>query len=195
MCGRYMTLTIGTAQRNCRREVVCGDAFTILSGDVATIALADGLGHGGAAEEAALVFTRYVDELGRGPLEDVLRGASQVMNRTRGAAAALLRIDPARRVVSFAGIGNIELRSVSAQPIKPVCVPGILGRLLRKVLTFDYELSPGDLFVLFTDGISSRIQLTQFSGLEPQAMAEAILEQHGKLHDDASCVVVRYDSP
>jgi len=135
-----------------------------------------------------------VEELGSEPLEDVIRGASQAMNRTRGAAAALLRIDAAQRVVSFAGIGNIELRSVAAQVIKPVCVPGILGRPLRKVLTFDYELSPGDLFVLFTDGISSRLQLAQFAGLEPQAMADAILEQHGKLHDDASCIVVRFDS-
>ena len=63
---------------------------------------------------------------------------------------------------------------------------------MRKMLSFDFDLPPTALIALCSDGISSRLHLAEYAHLEPQAIADAIMEQHGKSHDDATCVVVRY---
>jgi serine/threonine protein phosphatase PrpC len=45
--------------------------------------------------------------------------------------------------------------------------------------------------VLFSDGISNRFDLEEFSTSPAQDLAEAILAKHGKLIDDATCVVIK----
>lgn len=186
-----MSLEIGAVQRPIRNEKVCGDAFVVLRNHEITIALADGLGHGPKAAEAAIAFCEYVEAHASRSLEEILIGATADLSDTRGAAAALVRIGSQHRELSFAGIGNIELQAVSKIPIRPACTPGIVGRPLRKVLKFDYELSPGDLLAIYSDGISSRFRLDSYRHLDAQGTAEAILADHGKQHDDATCVVVR----
>lgn len=182
---------IGVVQRPIRNEKVCGDAFVVLRDEEITIAVADGLGHGPKAAEAALAFCAYVEaNVSRG-LEEILRGATAEISHTRGAAAALLRIGDRQRCLSFAGIGNIELQAVSKLPIRPTSTPGIVGRPLRKVLEFDYELNGGDLLAVYSDGISGRFRLESYGRLNAQSAAEAILSDHGKRHDDATCLVVR----
>ena len=186
-----MSPEIGAAQRPIENETVCGDAFAVFRDRETTIAVADGLGHGAGAAEAALAFCAYVGTHASAGLEQILRGATTCLSPTRGAAAALIRISDQRRHLSFAGIGNIEVQAMSKLPIRPVCTPGIVGRPLRKVLSFDYELNRGDLLAIHSDGISSRFTLAPYSHLDVQSMAEAILADHGKQHDDATCVVVR----
>ena len=186
-----MLLEIGAAQRPFRHEKVCGDAFVVLQDREITIAVADGLGHGPKAAKAAVAFCEYVGVHAAKGLEEILRGATADLSDTRGAAAALVRIADQQRRLSFAGIGNIELQAVSKEPIRPACTPGIVGRPLRKVLRFDYELYPGDLLAIYSDGISGRFRLDSYSHLSAQSAAEAILAEHGKHHDDATCLVVR----
>ena len=124
-------------------------------------------------------------------IEDILHCADQALANTLGAAAAVLRISLTGRRASFAGIGNIELHALSRSPIRPVCIPGIVGRRLRKVRSFHYQLHPRDLLVLFSDGISSHLEWDGFRSLPAQGIAEAIVADFGKDHDDATCVVVR----
>lgn len=45
--------------------------------------------------------------------------------------------------------------------------------------------------MLTTDGISSRFDLGALARFDPQALAEALVAQHHKAHDDAACVVAR----
>lgn len=182
---------IGAAQRPIRTETVCGDAFVVFPGEWITVAVADGLGHGPEAAEAAHAFCEYVGAHASEGLEEILRGATAALSDTRGAAAALIRIADQLQCLSFAGIGNVELQAASRRPIRPVCTPGIVGRPLRKVLEFNYELTRGDLLAIYSDGISGRFALGSYGHLDAQSMAEAILADHGKHHDDATCVVVR----
>jgi hypothetical protein len=182
---------IGAAQRPMRNETICGDAFVVLRSRMITIAVADGLGHGPKAAEAAVAFCAYAEANVSKGLEEILRGATAEISHTRGAAAALLRIEDQPRSLSFVGIGNIELQAVSTQPIRPMCTPGIVGRPLRKVLKFDYELNGGEVLAVHSDGISSRFKLESYGHLNAQRTAEAILAEHGKRHDDATCLVVK----
>ena len=55
------------------------------------------------------------------------------------------------------------------------------------------QLASGDLLVMFTDGISSRFDLSKIEAASegPQALADYLLSNHAKEHDDAGCVVIR----
>lgn len=186
-------VTIGTAQRSCVGERVCGDAFAVWSEDGrTTVAVADGLGHGPLAAEAAEAFCAHAEENGASALEEIMRTAQARLAGTRGVAAALLRIDDRDGFVEYAGVGNIELVAESRVPIRPVSMPGIVGQRVRKITPFRYDMDGGAIIAVFSDGISSRWELSAYKGLEPQEIAEAILHDHGKTHDDATCVVVRY---
>lgn len=186
-----MSLQFAISQRPARGEKICGDTYLVVRGPTTIVALADGLGHGPIAAEASVAFCDYVGREADRSAEQILRGATSAISKTRGAAAALLHIDEEAGRLVFAGVGNIELQAVSRVPIRPVCTPGIVGRPLRKVVAYRYDLSPGDLLALYSDGISSRLDLKEFQRLEPQQVADSILERHGKHHDDATIVVIK----
>jgi serine/threonine protein phosphatase PrpC len=185
----------GIAQRVCEGETVCGDAYTteVLEAG-ALVSVVDGLGHGPKAGEAAQAFNQVLNDDLTLSVQSMMEEANRRLSGTRGAAAAILRLDTNAGRVHFTGVGNIEMHAVADVKMHPVCAPGIVGHRVRKMLTFDFELPPSALIALCSDGISSRMHLSEYAHLEPQAMADAILEQHGKSHDDATCVVVRYSN-
>ena len=60
-----------------------------------------------------------------------------------------------------------------------------------------FELKPGDLVVLYTDGVSDRFTSDDYPGLcrhSPDEVAGNIVQRFGKDHDDAACIAVRYRS-
>jgi len=174
-------------------QQVCGDVTSVVRGpgEEVLIVVADGLGHGEKARDAAEAFCAFVEVHAEAPLEAIMRDGSHAVSATRGAAAALIRIHRGVTRLSFCGIGNVELQAASAEAIRPVCLPGIVGRPLRKVLAFDYALREGDLLAAHTDGVSSRFRLEDYAGLDAKEAAARILAEHGKNHDDATCVVIR----
>ena len=184
-------IEIGSIQRPAAGQLVCGDVFSVLtSGPRTTLAVADGLGHGPKAADAAKAFCAYAESHKEEGLEVILRGAHRHLTHSRGAAGALVRIDEQRREIEFSGVGNIELRAQSRQRITPVSVPGALGINLRKTLLFRYEISEGDILTVFSDGMSTRMEIHRYRHLAPQKMAEALLDAYGKHHDDVTCLVI-----
>lgn len=192
-----MTVVFGIAQRVCAGETVCGDAYvTQRLHNGALVSVIDGLGHGPKACEAATAFTELLEEeqSAGADIGSLMEEANRRLTKTRGAAAAILRFDEPSRLVHFSGVGNIEMHAIADVKMHPVCAPGIVGHRVRKLLPFEFELPATALVALCSDGISSRLHLENFSHLEPQEIADAIMDQHGKSHDDATCVVVRYTS-
>jgi len=184
-------LKIGTFQRPAHGEKICGDAFVVIPHESSTIiALADGLGHGLKAAEAAQAFCDYVNKSYKRRPEDILLGAHRHIRHTRGVVASIIRIDTNLNQIEYAGVGNVELQALSLNPIKPVSIPGIIGNRVRKVKSFSYDLAIGDLFVLFTDGISNRFLIEEYAHLDVQDMAENLLCSHERNHDDRTCIVV-----
>jgi serine/threonine protein phosphatase PrpC len=105
----------------------------------------------------------------------------------------LLRLDAMAQKVSYIGVGNIGVHVYTRQTIKPISKNGILGFRLPQLLELSYTYDPGDLFVLYSDGISSRFSLDGKIDIRqpPQRIAEQILELYGKHTDDATVVVIR----
>lgn len=173
-------------------EVESGDLFASWPhGDGHVLALIDGLGHGPHAAAASLQARQCIEEdLSLGPA-DMLRRCDERMRGSRGAAITLLVFRKGGRLL-HAGVGNVDLVSVTQEPIRAVCTPGVIGARIGRVRETAHTVHPGDLLLLYTDGISSRFSVQDFVALKPQPMAETLLARHGKDHDDATCVVILY---
>lgn len=190
-------LSIGAAQRPLRGEKVCGDAFSIIETDAHTtlVALADGSGHGVEAARAASLFCDTVRAHGTEPLASIMRAAHRELRCTAGAAGALLVISRSAGSLEFVGVGNISLRSAGCAGDASsglVSLPGMLGHRMHRAHVFRTGYRKGDLYALFTDGVSSRFPLSEFAAQPVQAIADAIVREYGKRHDDATCLAIRW---
>lgn len=174
---------------------ISGDAYLIKQEEDATlICIADGLGSGEAAAEAAQAAIRCAEVHSTLPLSDIMTKCHQALRGTRGAVIALMRIRFAESTITFVGVGNIGIHTRSTAPIKPISRNGIVGYRLPRLQEFTYPYTPGDLFVLHTDGISSRFTLDD--GLwkevqDVQTMADEIAQNVGKDNDDVTILVAR----
>lgn len=187
-----MHIVVGSALRPQVEQTLCGDQHVLVPlPRGALICLADGLGHGEDAHAAAAKACQCARAHAEEPLEALMRRLDSALAPTRGAAVSLVTLNYDDARLRFAGIGNVELRSLSRARISPPTMPGIVGQRLRNVRVWEYPLAEGDLLVLMSDGISSRFELGDFAHLEPQALADALIASHQKKHDDACCVVVR----
>jgi hypothetical protein len=187
----------GIAIRPMPGETRSGDAASVVVREgFVTAILIDGLGHGVGAAEVADHAIQLAEAQAELRPEALLRALDEALIRSRGAVASVLRLERATGggLASFAGIGNVGLSFRGQRPFAPVSMPGILGRRVRKVRSFEHSLSRGDLLVLYTDGLSSRLELGDLAG-EPPSMAASLVARFGKSTDDAGCVVLRWDGP
>lgn len=190
-----MNMLWGAVNRAKQGQDVSGDVWMVetLNGSGMLVAVVDGLGGGEEAARAARLAEGVFRERAGRPLPELIRLSHEALHTTRGAVAGLLRIDPSQNSASYIGVGNIGVYVYSRKPIKPISKNGILGYRLPNLLELNYTYDPGDLFVLYSDGVSShfaqdlRLDIRQ----PPQALAEQILEHYGKHSDDATVVVVQ----
>ncbi len=188
-----MKIITALAQRPAVGQTICGDAVAIYEGKPYIVAIADGLGHGAGASEASQAFCQFVGEHKDLPLDNLMSRATKAIASTRGAAAAILSIDQETNKLSFVGIGNIELRAIGHfnSSCPAICLPGIVGRSLRRVKVFTDEFFPGDTLILFSDGISTRFELQEFKRKSAEEIANTLMSERGKDHDDATCLVLQ----
>ncbi len=187
-------MEIGAALRPARGETISGDAFRVLRHEaIVTVVVADGVGHGPGAALAAARFCGFVETSVTQTPAELLHGAHKALAGTRGAAGVILQINTDCHEAIFAGVGNVELVVSRKLPKTPICTPGIIGYRMRRVLPFSFLLSKNDLLVLFSDGISQNcLDIVKQNRHEPQELAGIILQRHGKEHEDATCVAIRY---
>jgi phosphoserine phosphatase RsbX len=190
-----MGVSWGAVVRPKYGQSVSGDLFVVESFAPSglQVAVIDGLGGGVEAARAATAAGEVVRANPATEPAMLMQQAHTALHGTRGAVMALLTFNLQARSVSYIGVGNIGAQVYSAFPIKPISKNGIIGYRLPSLLKLAYNYNFGDTFVLYSDGISSRFNLdSQISAtLEPQSLAELILQHHGKDSDDATVVVVR----
>lgn len=178
-------------------EEVCGDAWEEVAASQPVILVADGLGHGPdahlAAERARGAFlTGPGDDLGLifARMNDRLRG-------TRGAAAAVARLDAATRTVRFAGVGNIAGVVLSGTGRRAlVSQNGTVGGPMPVMRTVTEPLPERGLLVLHSDGVSARWTFDSYPGLmshHPALIAGVLFRDFARPRDDATVVVKRLE--
>lgn len=190
-----MTILWGAVCRAKQGQSISGDVYLVLEQTEHDVlaSVIDGLGGGVEAERAARLAAQTIERHPEYPLQELIRHSHTALHSTRGAVIGLLRLELAGSSASYVGVGNIGLHVYSRQPIKPISKNGILGFRLPTLLELRYVYDPGDVFVLFSDGVSANFTLDTKIDLKqaPQQMAEQILQSYGKLIDDATVVVIK----
>ncbi len=175
-------------------ETECGDAFGVIRrDDVVTAVFCDGLGHGPlAATASARALAAVLDEPASEPAA-LLERAHRRMSGTRGGAVAVVQLTG--QVARFAGLGNVAGFVLSAGSRKSMLsIPGIAGYQARAFRQFDYEVPPGAVVILHSDGISSRWEVAAVPDVEtrdPLLIAAVLLAEAGIHRDDAGIVVLK----
>lgn len=185
----------GAVCRAKQGQTVSGDVYLVheYAQNQVLATVIDGLGGGEEAARAALLARDVLLQYPDYPLQDLLRRAHTALHATRGAVIGLMRLDLAQNTALYTGVGNIGMQVYSRQPIRPISKNGILGFRLPTLLELRYTYDPGDIFVIYSDGISNHF--TQDSKIDikrpPQQMAEQVLANYGKHSDDATVVVIK----
>jgi phosphoserine phosphatase RsbX len=187
--------TWGAVCRAKQNQSISGDIYLVQEyGEGRVLAsIVDGLGGGEEAARAARAAEQVIQQHADWPLQDLVLRSHAALHTTRGAVIGLLRLEAAGHKVSYVGVGNIGVQVYSRQTIKPISKNGILGFRLPSLLELHYVYDPGDIFVLYSDGVSSRFALDSKVDIRqpPQHIAEQILEIYGKQTDDATVVVIK----
>ena len=179
-----------------RGETECGDGWAAESWGARTIILAvDGLGHGVNASDAAKEAVRIFRENARRSPTDILDLLHRGLRSTRGAAAAVAEVDLGRRMVRYAGLGNIAGWVVNDDSMRAmVSHSGIVGHQVRKIQAFEYPLPQGGVIILHSDGLSSKWKASSYPGLlrrDSALLAGALFRDFARDRDDASVVIYR----
>lgn len=177
-------------------ETVPGDAWTARRGRSRTrLLVADGLGHGPVAGEAAQAAIAAFRDGGDASPAETLDAIHAALRGTRGAAAAVAELDSAQGLVRFAGVGNIAGTVVSQAGTRHVVSHnGILGHGARKIQEFTYDWPPDALLVMHSDGLASRWSLDRYPGLQarhPGLVAGVLYRDFARGRDDVTVVAVR----
>ena len=177
-------------------EEVCGDSWSVYAErDRASVMVADGLGHGPGAAQAA---QRAVEAVLRDPLRApgrILEDIHLALRSTRGAAVGVARLEPAAAKLEFAGVGNLLAILWSPAGRRAlISHPGTVGHEMRKVQEFQYPLPPAAMLVICSDGISSHWDLSAYPDIaahNASLIAGLIYRDFSRRRDDATVVVVR----
>jgi len=176
-------------------ETTCGDGWAMTKrASGAVIVLADGLGHGpeaaNAAREAIRIFRKHIKE---GPAA-ILKVAHDALRSTRGAAVAIADVDCDSGMVTFSGVGNIAGAVLAADRRNMVSQNGTLGHTVRTISEFTYAWVPGALVILNSDGLQSQWSLSSYPGIAAKnasLIAAVLYRDFNRGRDDATVVVAK----
>jgi anti-sigma regulatory factor (Ser/Thr protein kinase) len=177
------------------RELVCGDTWRVVEreGEIAVM-VADGLGHGPLAAEAArLAADSFEEDVFAGPGAFCER-AHRALNGSRGAAIAAAQASSPGGL-RYAGVGNISGSLVSHDHSRGMFSQnGTAGLQMRRAQQMDYAWPEHAILIMHSDGVTNRWSVAAYEGLfsrHPAVIAAILHRDHLRGRDDATIVVVR----
>jgi len=196
--GSNHSLTIGAASRSKPGENLNGDCYVVnhVSPTKTIAAVMDGLGHGKDAHMASQLAREQILQKAGKPVDVLLNHINDGTKGTRGLVASIVSIDTEAHKITFSGIGNIDGFILSSgKRNNLLSFGGIIGHNMRTPRVFEYDFNPGDFLCLSSDGITSRWKFEEIDWKEhPQKNAEFLLTNYSRNNDDATILIVRYDS-
>jgi anti-sigma regulatory factor (Ser/Thr protein kinase) len=189
-------MVVGSAGRPVAGEDVSGDAWAMRQEDgFSVFIVADGLGHGiHASEASAEAVSAFRTSQETTPTLLVQR-VHRALRGTRGAAVAVASLDHQKRVVRYAGIGNIAGSVVS--PVKTqfmISHNGTAGHEAAHFQEFVYPFPEGSVLIMHSDGLSTSWNLAAYPGLllrHPGVIGGTLYRDAGRQRDDALIVVAK----
>ncbi|WP_338724632.1 ATP-binding protein [Pseudomonas tolaasii] len=197
--GATKDIRYGVSQHSLHNDPHCGDAWHLsIEPGRFSVLMADGLGHGEHAEQAArageAVFAKQAFDDARVLMNDM----HIAMTGTRGAALAVAQYDAEAGQLRFTGVGNIGGSLISlGKPRGLASHPGIVGVQFRKAQPFDYAEVAGQLLILYSDGLQSRWNLSDYPGLSyrhPALIAAILHRDFCRGRDDVTVFVIALEA-
>ncbi|GLS05178.1 transcriptional regulator [Chitiniphilus shinanonensis] len=179
-------------------ETVCGDAWAVAQdGERASALLADGLGHGSHAAEAANAAVECFAGMPAAAPRQLLDQMHRALRATRGAAVALAQLELAGPSLEYSGAGNICGRLLSGVEDRTLATQhGTVGLAMRQVQPNRYTLGDHTLLVMHSDGLATRWRLAHPSLLRhhPAIIAATLWRDNRRGRDDATVLVLKRNS-
>ena len=180
-----------------RGETENGDGWATWSaGELTSVFVCDGLGHGREAAVAAAAAVRAFRQHAERPAAQVISAVFDALRGTRGAAVAVAELDARSGRARYCGLGNIA--GVIAAPDQAarhlVSHSGIAGHTRCRFQEFQYDWPHGSLLIMHTDGIGTSWHLEAYAGLSarrPDVIAGVLYRDWTRGRDDATVVVAR----
>jgi anti-sigma regulatory factor (Ser/Thr protein kinase) len=175
---------------------VCGDAWAVAAEqECPAVMVVDGLGHGVGAADAARLAVRAFDAAPALPPGALVAAIHDALRGSRGGAVAVARIDRARGVVTYAGVGNIA-GAIVADGVSRHLVSGngTAGHDVGRINEFSYPWADGALLIMHSDGLGSRWQIERYPGLpdrHPALVAGVLYRDWSRGRDDVTVVAAR----
>jgi anti-sigma regulatory factor (Ser/Thr protein kinase) len=196
--GAARAWSIGAISKPLEGEEACGDAWAVhYDGAGCKVILADGLGHGPFAADAAQTATSAFEgtpDLSPGVLVEAVHRA---LRGTRGAAVAIAALDGSGGL-RYAGLGNISGIILGGQrPQYMLSHNGTAGHSASRVQEFKYALPASGFIVMHSDGLTTSWNLAAYPGLSrrhPAIIAATLYRDASRGRDDV-CVVVVKEAP
>jgi anti-sigma regulatory factor (Ser/Thr protein kinase) len=187
---------VGVVCTPIKGEDVCGDGWSVRkAGDVALFMTVDGLGHGVLAAEAARGAEKVFAESQTTSLTTIVQDTHGALKSTRGAALALVSIQPQRELLSFAGVGNIGACIVTPTTSRGlVSHHGIVGHQLSKIQEFTFPWSSQSVLVMHSDGLKTNWNLKHYPGIwhkHPALIAGVLYRDFTRERDDVTVLVAK----
>ena len=177
-------------------ESVCGDAWS--SNHVpgrSVYIVADGLGHGPMAAEAAGEAIRIFHDVAAQAPERILGDIHRALSKTRGAAVSIAEILHHKGVLNYAGAGNISAAiSAGGKTRSMVSMNGTVGHSVAKIQQFSYPWGKNATLIMHSDGLATRWNVEQYPGLasrHPALIAAILYRDFCRKRDDATILVSR----
>ncbi|MFI6347356.1 SpoIIE family protein phosphatase [Streptomyces sp. NPDC050560] len=173
-------------------EQECGDGCAIVdSGTGRTALVVDGLGHGELAARAARAALKMFHASSHQPLPDIMNALHQALRHTRGAAVGLVRLEAGR--AQYCGVGNIRLcvLSIHESHRRLDGRPGVVGWNMPTPQLRTMPLHPGQVCVLYSDGIEARWTHDPspfLLRLPAELLPAALVHRHRRTRDDSTAL-------
>jgi anti-sigma regulatory factor (Ser/Thr protein kinase) len=178
-------------------EDICGDSWSVSVGpkETTTLLVADGLGHGPEAAEAAVEAVRLFHRFNGHRTPVLLEYIHGGLRATRGAAVSVARFQPGSGKMIYSGVGNVAgIIATNGELRRMVSMPGTAGHNARKIQAFEYPFTAG-LVILHSDGIASNWTLDRYPNLaarHPTLIAAVLYRDLTRHRDDATVLVAKW---
>ena len=183
-------------KRPLNNDVFCGDTGIIKEFDNKVfVGIADVLGHGEEAHEVAAICEDFFKKNYTLDLVETLKGLHECIKGSRGAVVGLSLLDLESGELQCTPMGNITIRMFGSSNTRIISGEGIVGYMMSSPRKEKMKLYDGDVLVLYTDGVKEHFDQKDYPELlahDARTIATRIMDQFGKEHDDALCIVLKY---